>query len=282
MADRHSVIPRISVTRPVTVTMCLIALLIVGAVAYLRTPVQLFPSGFNPPFLWVGVNYPGSTPQEIEQQIARPLEEVLRTIKGIKTVRTYSSTWGCSAPLDFRQDTDMDVAYNQLQDRMERLKPQLPEEARDRIEVWKYNEDDDQTILWIGLSMDSTLADPKRYLDTRVARRLERIDGVARVDFWGVYDRELMIEVDQERLRSRGLDNRALIQRLQGDNFALAGRLRAGRRPEVLRALGGPLPERGGDQEPDRFRKGRRGAAGRGGRRALRHSRTDLVPAHRR
>lgn len=223
MADRHSVIPRISVTRPVTVTMCLIALLIVGAVAYLRTPVQLFPSGFNPPFLWVGVNYPGSTPQEIEQQIARPLEEVLRTIKGIKTVRTYSSTWGCSAPLDFRQDTDMDVAYNQLQDRMERLKPQLPEEARDRIEVWKYNEDDDQTILWIGLSMDSTLADPKRYLDTRVARRLERIDGVARVDFWGVYDRELMIEVDQERLRSRGLDNRALIQRLQGDNFALAG-----------------------------------------------------------
>ena len=223
MADRHSLIPRISVTRPVTVTMCLIALLMIGVVAYQRTPIQLFPSGFTPPFLYLRIGLPNSTPQEVEQEVARPLEEMLRTIKGIETVRTYSGVWGVSAPLSFRQNTDMEIAYNQLMDRLERLKPQLPEEARDNIEVHKYNRDDDQPIMWIGLSMDSTVTDKKRFLETQVGRELERIDGVGRMDFWGVYGREVMIEVDQERLRSRGLSNFDLVRRLQTDNFALAG-----------------------------------------------------------
>ncbi|MCZ6632220.1 MAG: efflux RND transporter permease subunit [bacterium] len=222
MKDRPSLLPRISVTRPVTVTMCLVALLVVGAVAYTRIPVKLFPSGFSPPFLYVSIRYPNSTPQETEQQIARPLEERLRTIKGIKNIRTYSSTSGVSAPLQFRQDADMVLAYNQLIDQLDRLKPELPEEARDRLFVWKFNSEN-WSIMWVGVALDSTITDRYRFLDLHVRRPLERVDGVGKVEFWGVYEKEVMIEIDQDRMRARGVNISEMVQSLQSDNFALAG-----------------------------------------------------------
>ena len=176
-----------------------------------------------PRFLWMSIRYPGATPQEVEQQIARPLEETLRTVKGIERIRTYSGTWGLGAPLSFRQDADMELAYNQVMDRLERLKPQLPEEARDNTFVWKRNEEGDAEIMWIGVAIDSSIADPYRFLETHVQRPLERIDGVAKVDFWGVNEREVMVEVDQERLRARGVNTYELVQALRSDNFAIAG-----------------------------------------------------------
>jgi HAE1 family hydrophobic/amphiphilic exporter-1 len=134
MNDKPSFLPRISVNRPVTVTMCLVALLVVGAVAYTHIPVKLFPSGFDPPHLWVGVQYRNATPQELEQQVARPLEERLRTVKGIEKIWSYSSSrWGVDASLRFRQDADMVLAYNQVVDQIERFKPELPEDVRDNV-----------------------------------------------------------------------------------------------------------------------------------------------------
>ncbi len=139
MEERASLLPKLSVGRPVTVTMCLVALMVIGAVAYLRIPVKLMPSGYNRPFMYLQVGFSGATPQEVEQQIARPMEEVLRTVKGIDRIRSYSGTWGASFPLRFKQDADMELAYNQLMDRLERLKPELPDEARDNVRVWKRN-----------------------------------------------------------------------------------------------------------------------------------------------
>jgi HAE1 family hydrophobic/amphiphilic exporter-1 len=202
--------------------MCLVALLVVGAVAYSRIPVKMFPSGFDPPFLWMNVRYSGSTPREAEQQIAKPLEEAIRTVKGVKRVRTYSGTWGVSAPIEFRTGTDTTLAYNQLWDRLERLKPSLPEESRDRVFVWKFNSESWE-IMWIGVSIDSTIADPYRYLDSHVRNPISQIDGVGKVDFWGVHQKEVMIEVDQDLMRSRGVGIYEMVQALQSDNFSMSG-----------------------------------------------------------
>jgi len=223
MQDKTALLPRISINRPVTVTMCLLALLAVGFVAYSRIAVQLFPSGFSPPFLYVRIYYPNATPQESEQQIARPLEETLRTVRGIRRIRTYSRNSGVSAPLDFKKDADMDLAYNQVIDRLERLKPLLPEDAQDNVRVWKYNEEGDQEIMWIGVAIDSTVTDAYTFLEAHVQRPLERIDGIARVTLWGVYQKSVMIEVNGDRARTRGVNNFEIVRALRQDNFALSG-----------------------------------------------------------
>ena len=239
MDHRSALLPRISVNRPVTVAMCLVALLLVGIMAYFRVPVKFFPSGFTPAFLYVDIeyNHRNASPQEAEQQIARPLEEQLRAVKGIKKIRTYSASYGVDAPIEFQPDTDMVLAYNQVIDRLERLKLELPEEVRDQVYVYKFNADSWE-IMWAGVSLDPSIADPYKFLNLHVKRRLERIEGVGRVSFWGVDEKEVMIELSHERLMTRGVDLGTVVQALRSDNFALSvGHVREGGKRFFVRSL---------------------------------------------
>ncbi|HAA77302.1 TPA: acriflavin resistance protein, partial [Candidatus Latescibacteria bacterium] len=104
--------------RPVTVVMALTALLVLGALSYLRAPVQLFPDGLEFGSLYIRIDYRNSSPQESEQQITRPLEETLRAIKGVERLRTWSSDRGTRASVSFRQGVDLSLAYNQVIDRL--------------------------------------------------------------------------------------------------------------------------------------------------------------------
>ena len=70
---RSSILPKLSVSRPVTVTMAFIALLVLGIITYVLIPIKLLPSGFTPPLLGVWVDYPNSNPSETEEKIARPI-----------------------------------------------------------------------------------------------------------------------------------------------------------------------------------------------------------------
>ena len=142
-------------------------------------------------FLYVDIeyNHRNASPQEAEQQIARPLEEQLRAVKGIKKIRTYSASYGVDAPIEFQPDTDMVLAYNQVVDRLERLKLELPEEVRDQVYVYKFNVDS-WSIMWAGVSLDPSIVDPYQFLNLHVKRRLERVEGVGRVSFWGVDEKK--------------------------------------------------------------------------------------------
>ena len=237
MPDHESLLPRISVNRPVTVIMILSAILVLGALAYSRVPVKLFPDGLEFGSLYVRINYRNSSPQESEQQITRPLEETLRAIKGVEKLRTWSDDRGTRANISFRQGTDLSLAYNQVVDRLDRLKPQLPEETRDGVRVYKFDLSG-INIVWVGVTLDPSITDPFQFMNRVVVRHLERIDGVGLIDLYGVDEKEVMIEIDQDRLRSRGLSIGDLVQSLQGDNFSLtSGHLLEGSKKLFVRSV---------------------------------------------
>ncbi len=223
-ARQDSFLPRISVTRPVTVTMCLVALLVVGAVAYSRLSVQAFPSGWEWRWLYVGVDRRGTSPQEVDRNIRRPIEEHLRTVKGYRRIRASSSTqWGLWLGLEFRQDIDLDLAYNQMMDRLERAKLDLPEEVRDFVFLWKFNQETDWEVMWVGVQLPDGVGEPREFADIHIRRHLERLKGVARVGVWGTPRREVMIELDNQKMQTRGINHFQLLQTLRQDNFALSG-----------------------------------------------------------
>ena len=237
MTPKSSLLPRISVLRPVSITMCLIALLVLGAVAYWRVPVKLMPKGLERPILSVRVGFRNATPQETEQLITLPLEETLRTVKGIASLRSYSESNGARAIIEFRQYTDMVAAYNQVSDRLEHLKPHLPEEARDDVRVRKYD-DDSWEVMWVAMAIDSTITDQFRFIETHIQRPLERVDGVGQLGFFGVQRKEVMVEVDRERMRARGVRIGEIVSTLKNDNFALAGGyVREGEKKFYVRSL---------------------------------------------
>ena len=239
MASRQGFLPRISVARPVTVVMLLTGILVVGFIAYTQIQIQFFPSGMENLRMHVWIPFPGATPHEVEQQLAAPVSEMMRTVKGLVRLTMYCTTSGLSCHLSFRNGTDMELAYNHLVDRLERLKPTLPGGVKkDNIGVWKWSGSEDWAIIWAGVSLNPDIQDTYRFMETHLARPLQRIDGVAKVDIRGTYRKSVVIELDQERARARGVNPYDLVEALRGDNFSIAsGSIREGGRKFYVRSL---------------------------------------------
>jgi HAE1 family hydrophobic/amphiphilic exporter-1 len=218
---KTSLLPKLSVSRPVTVTMIFIALLVLGLTAYIMIPLKLFPSGFTPPVLGVWIDYPNSNPSETEEKIARPVEEIIQTIRGVESVQTWSQNSGVWTWIEFDQDTDMELAYSSLRDRMERVKAELPDDV-ERIFLRQFG-DDDEPIVFFSVTLNGGgVEDPYYLAEKYIKRPLERIDGVAYVEIWGTYEKLIQVEVDHDRVNAFNVDLYPVIQALMRDNFNLS------------------------------------------------------------
>ncbi len=237
LEGKISLLPRLALTRPVSVSMSLVALLVVGFIAYKAMPVELMPAGFTPPFLGVWTPYPNANPEEVEQLIARPIEEMVRTIKGLKKVNTYSQANGCWTFLRFNQSADMDLAYSQLRDRIDRVKPELPDDV-ERLYIRKWN-NDDEPIMWIVMIPDREIRDPYYFTENHIKKPLERVDGVANVEIFGADEKSIQILINQDQIKRFKINLYDVITVLRQDNFAISsGNLRDGGNKIFVRSVG--------------------------------------------
>ncbi|MBI3270159.1 MAG: efflux RND transporter permease subunit [Planctomycetes bacterium] len=244
----------LAMDRPVTVAMLFVAGVVVGVLAYLRMPVQLMPSGFTSPHLWVYVPYPQANPQEVENSIARPLEEMLGTVRHVTELGTNSSSNGCQVSLSFHANADMDLAYAEVTDRINRVRGRFPADAN-QVYVWK-NDVNDAPVVWMGVAPGTPgdgggagagggagggsglAADPYVLIEKGLKPRLERLPGVAKVELDGLVDRIVSIDLDPARVKSRHLDAYSLVQALRSSNFSLAsGVVEDGGRRYLVRSL---------------------------------------------
>ena len=214
-------LPAVAYDHPVTVFMGFVALLVIGCIAWMRVPVQLMPSGFELNYLWVWVPYPDGSPQETDEDVVAPITAQLGTVSGIKHLGSRASRGSASFDLEFYQGVDMDVAYNDVIDRIERAMPDLPSDIQN-YGVFKYNPDD-EPIVWAGVSIPKDMEDPYAVLTRVVKPHIERIPGVAAVDVWGVPQRSVYIDFDREKVISHGVNLGALQKRLYADNFQMSG-----------------------------------------------------------
>ena len=197
------------------------ALLVLGAISYLNIPLELLPSGFTPPFLWVQVPTLPSAPTDVEERIGIPVEEMLSTVRNISEMGTRIDSDSASFMMEFEDGTDMDLAYNQVIDRLERVLPTLDNDV-DQYFIWKYNPSDDP-VSWLGLSVEEGQAIDDVLIERVLVPRVERIPGVTRVELWGVPDRVVTVEVDDRGAEAVGGGTFQLVQRMMRDNFSMAG-----------------------------------------------------------
>ncbi|MBT6149075.1 MAG: efflux RND transporter permease subunit, partial [Gemmatimonadetes bacterium] len=235
--DSDHLLPRLSVDRPVSVIMVLVAMLAVGAIAYSRIPLGLIPEGLEGDRLHVWVSYPNASPEEVEQKVMRPIEEAIATVPRVERVSVNANRGGCWTSVTFLPNTDMHEAYASLRDRMDRAMPELPDEV-DRIQVRKWDQDD-WPILYMGAYLSGDYADPFQVLDLHVRPELQRIEGVGTVEVWGEAGKQVRIELDQERLKSHGIEPWAIGGRLAQQNFTMpGGYVMEGGRKIYVRSMG--------------------------------------------
>ena len=163
--------------RPVTVVMLFIATLFVGAIAAWRVPIELFPSGYEAQSLQVIVPWPDTSPQEVMREITLPLEEELSTVKGLEGMNSWSGSGGASVFLRFKSSTDMDVAYREARNRVERAKLLLPDDVR-QVQIRK-EDISGIPVFVIGAIIHLDGHDYGDLLQDRIVEPLSRVDGVA-------------------------------------------------------------------------------------------------------
>jgi HAE1 family hydrophobic/amphiphilic exporter-1 len=234
--EREGRVSRFSLDRRITVLVLFLTLLVVGAAAATRIPVELIPSGFDDLWLMVFVPWEDAPSKEVLDKLSIPLEEELSTIRGVDDVWTVSRTGRSMAFAKFKHGTDMDVAYREVRDRVERARRVFPEDI-DRVYIRK----DDASgipVFVLGVAVDESVTDSYNLIQNEIILPLSRIDGVASVDSDGLVEKEILIELDRERTNSAGLNIYQLGQELGDDNFSMAsGNVRDGSKKLLLRSV---------------------------------------------
>ena len=213
----------IALRRPVTTVVIFVALALIGLIASRLLPLEKFPD-IEFPGIFIQIPYEGSSPEEIERLITRPVEDSLATLSGVEAM--FSSSTENMAQIFLRFDWDQSMGSKGIEARakVDAIRDELPDDIR-RIFIFTGSLGD-QPVLQLRISSDRDLSDSYELLDRLLKRRLERIEGVSQVQLHGVDPREIRILINSDRLAAHGIDIRELLQLLEGSNFAVsAGRI---------------------------------------------------------
>jgi HAE1 family hydrophobic/amphiphilic exporter-1 len=225
-----------SLDRRITVLVLFLTTLVVGAVATLGIPLELIPRGWEGPFMRVYVPWQDAPPRAVLDNISLPLEEELSTVRGIDRIASASDLGGSRIYMWFKQGTDMAVAYREVRDRIERARRQFPDDV-DQVYIRK-DDDSGLPVYGFGVAIDPSVPDPYDLIQNEIVMPLERIDGVASVENFGLEEKEILIELDRERTAASGLNIYELAMRMSDDNFTLAsGDVREGSHKLLLRSI---------------------------------------------
>ncbi|MCP4649375.1 MAG: efflux RND transporter permease subunit [PVC group bacterium] len=212
-------LPEFSVKRPVTILMFAAAIVLLGVISWTRLPQELFPP-ITYPQITVVTSYENAAPEEIEALLTRPIEESVSAASNIRNVSSNSREGTSIVICEFNWGTNMDFAALNVREKIDLIKEKLPRDAEEPI-VMKYNPFD-TPIMILSVTGESTYFTPHELRET--ARRVikdevEKIDGVAQVVLTGGREREIVVDLNQERLRAFRVSIMDIIELLKQANL---------------------------------------------------------------
>lgn len=226
----------VSIKRPVFATMIIGAIVLFGAVLYQRLNVDMFPD-VSFPTVTVTVVYAGAGPETMESQVAKPIEEEVNSLSGIKTLRSTSLEGVATVVIEFELDKDVAVATQEVRDRIAMVQPDLPDGIETPV-VQKFDLGA-SPVLQLAVSggpEGSDQAQLLRYAEDQLKPALERIDGVGGVDVIGGREREMHVWLKPEALRSYELTADDVTRALAAQNLEVpGGRIEGAGRELVVR-----------------------------------------------
>lgn len=226
----------ICVKRPVFATMLILSLVVVGAFSFLSLGVDLFPK-IDFPTLTVTVVNPGASPEEIETEITEKIEEAVNTISGIDELRSSSIEGISQVFVQFVLEKDVEVAFNEVQQKVQQVIPNLPETA-EQPTVIKLDTDA-APVLRITVSAPTALREVTEVAKNLIKERIESVNGVGQITLIGGQERQINVWVDPDKMRSYNVTavEVAAALRIQNIEFP-SGRLDEGQKETAVRTIG--------------------------------------------
>lgn len=229
-------ISEVAIKRPVTTTMVILLIVLLGFISFSRLNLDLYPDMVYPGAV-IFLNYEGVGPEEIENMVTKPLESTVATVTNLKTLTSSSSTGSSMLMAEFNWGTDMDFAVMDMREKIDMVEGYLPDEVTNPIIV-KFDPSL-MPIMQLGISSDKNLVELKSLIEDKITPRLERLEGVASVSLIGGKDREILISLDQTKLNNYGVSFSNITNILLTENMNVSGgRVSRGNREFLVRVTG--------------------------------------------
>ena len=226
----------ICINRPVFATVLILLLVVVGAAGFKNLGVDRFPK-VDFPTVTVTTTQTGASPESIETEVSEPLEEAINSIAGIEDLRSYSNEGVSTVAVTFVLSKDVDVAAQEVRDKVNRALGQLPKDVD--APIIQKQDTDATPIMGIALTGSGNIRDISEYADKTLRRRLESTPGVGNIDVLGGRGRQINIYLDSFKMQSFGLTVTDVTGALQAQNADIpGGRIDQGNRSLTLRTKG--------------------------------------------
>jgi multidrug efflux pump subunit AcrB len=184
--------------------MVMVALCVLGLFSYNKLGVEQMPD-ISLPGAWMEVQYPGASPEAVEREILKPVEEAVNSIAGVKRIMSRAQEGQGVMSMEFGLDTNMDRAMQEVRDRIAAVQSGFPRDARAPT-LARWNNDNSEPVVNAVLVSKTRSARELSILgEHNVGKRLQRVAGVARVEINGLVTREVRIDLDPVRLRAYGV-----------------------------------------------------------------------------
>ncbi len=212
-------LPEFSVKKPVTILMLAAGIILLGVISWTRLPQELFPP-ITYPQITIVTSYENAAPEEVEALITRPIEESVSAASNIRKVSSTSREGSSIVICEFNWGTNMDFAALNIREKIDLIKEKLPRDTEEPI-VMKYNPFD-TPIMILSVTGDAKYFSPHELRETSrriIKDEIEKIDGVAQVILAGGREREILVELNQERLRAFNISIMDVIELLKQANL---------------------------------------------------------------
>ena len=211
-------LPRLSVNRPVFTAMATLIVVVLGAVALGRLPIDLLPD-VEVPRMSIRTGYEGASPEVMERLVTQIVEEIVATVPGVEEITSTSSEGNSNVRVSFTSGTHIDTAALEVLTRLEDELNEFPEDIT-RPSVSKFDIGSSPVVI-VGISSTLDPVELTELVETEVRDRFGRVPGVAQVDPWGGYDREVRVELDLEKLLALQLPLDTILQEIRDANLDL-------------------------------------------------------------
>ena len=211
---------RVSINHPVFATMVMVALTVLGLFSYAKLGVEAMPD-VRPPVVSIQVRYPGASPEQVENDLAKPIENAVNTVAGVKRILSASYEGISFSWIEFRLDVDTDRVTQEVRDKIAQIRAGFPRDVKDPVVQRGGDENDEPVAFYALLGKGLTQRQLTTIGEQVVQKGFERVSGVGKVSLGGTVTREIQVRVDPGRLTAFGLTVDQVVAALRNANVSV-------------------------------------------------------------
>ena len=215
-----------AVNNPITTILVFIAVALFGIFSLVKLPIDFMPR-IDTPYIMVITAYPGASAEDIEENVSKPLENSLNGVENLKHISSRSKENISVVSLQFEYGTDNDVATNDVRDKLDMAKNNLPDEVNNPI-LFKFSTDE-MPIMLLSVKAEESWSGLYKIIDEQVATPLARVGGVGTVSVQGIPERQIQVYCDPYKLEAYGVTIEGIAQIISAENRSIpAGQIDLG------------------------------------------------------